>query len=128
MNDLIAKKNGYAALKLGLGKVGLSPLSLAGFIILFLAPFYITNNYLLRVLVSAVYFGTLGMGFDLSVGYIGVANWGYAGLTGLGAYVSALLLVNFGVSPAIGIPVAAIVSGLMGMLIGLLTLRMNPVE
>ena len=57
-------------------KVGLSPISTIGFIVLFLAPWYIKDEFLLRTMVGAVYFGTLAMGFDLSQGFIGVANWG----------------------------------------------------
>lgn len=79
--------------------VGLSPLSLGLFILLALAPSFIQDEYTMHMLVVCLMFGTLAMGFDLSAGFIGVANWGYAALMGLGAYTSALLLMRLGISP-----------------------------
>jgi len=127
MNEQKAARPGSAweSLNRGLEKVGLSPLSVAGFLLLCLAPVIINNEYMLRLGVISLLFGTLAMGFGLSAGYISVANWGYAGLMGLGSYVSALLLINLGVNPWIGIFVGAAASGLMGLLIGILTLRMS---
>lgn len=119
--------NVYEKINKPVSKVGLSPLSLAGFILLFLGPWYITDEFLLRTMVGAVYFGTLAMGFDLSQGFIGVANWGYVALAGLGGYVSALLLINFGLTPWIGMLVAGVVSAGMGCLVGRLTLKMNTI-
>jgi len=109
----------------GLEKAGLSPLSLAMFILLAFAPLIIQDEYSLRLCVVSLLFGTLAMGFDLSAGFISVANWGYAGLMGFGAYVSALLLVKLGVSPWIGIFIGAFAVSLLGLLIGVLTLRMD---
>lgn len=108
-----------------LNKIGLSCVSLVGFIILFLAPWYVKDEFLLRTLVNAVYFGTLAMAFDLSQGYIGVANWGFMGLSGLGGYISALLLINFGITPWIGMIIAGAVAAGLGCLIGFITLKMN---
>ena len=105
--------------------VGLSPLSIILFIVLGFAPSVITGEYSRHMLVLCLYFGTLAMGFDLSAGFIGVPNWGYGALVGLGAYVSALLMMRMGVTPWIGIFAGAFAAGLLGMIIGLLTLRMQ---
>ncbi|KJR49198.1 Branched-chain amino acid transport system permease protein LivM [Desulfosporosinus sp. I2] len=105
--------------------IGLSPLSLILFIILGLSPSLIKEEYLMHLLVICLLFGTLAMGFDLSAGYIGVANWGYGALMGLGAYTSALLMMKLGISPWIGIFAGALLAGLLGLMIGLLTLRME---
>ena len=105
--------------------IGLSPLSLILFILLGFAPLVITDEYTMHMLVVCLLFGTMAMGFDLSAGFIGVANWGYGALMGSGAYVSALLMMRLGVTPWIGIFAGALVAGLLGMLIGLLTLHME---
>lgn len=108
-----------------LNKIGLSPLSLVLFVLLGVAPYLIGDEYLLHLLVVSLMFGTLAMGFDLSAGFIDVANWGYAALMGLGAYTSALLLMKLGISPWIGIFIGALLAGLLGLFIGILTLRMS---
>jgi branched-chain amino acid transport system permease protein len=104
---------------------GLSFLSLTGFLILAFAPFYVNDEYTLHLLVVCLMFGTLAMGFDLSAGFISVANWGYAAMMGLGAYTSALLLMKLGISPWIGIFVGAAFAALLGLFIGMLTLKMD---
>ncbi len=108
-----------------LGKAGLSPVSLLAFIVLALSPMFAGNEYNIRLLLMCVMYGTLAMGFDLSAGYIGVANWGYAALMGLGGYTSALLFERMGLSPWIGMICAGLVATFAGLLIGLLTLRMD---
>lgn len=111
--------------KNNLEKFGLSPLIVVVFLVLGAAPYLIADEYILRLLVTSLLFGTLAMGFDLSAGYIGVANWGYSGLMGLGAYTSALLLMKLGISPWIGTIAGALVAALLGLFIGILTLRMD---
>ncbi|MDQ7095136.1 branched-chain amino acid ABC transporter permease [Desulfosporosinus sp. PR] len=108
-----------------LKKMGLSLLSVVMFALLALAPYIIGEEYIINLLVVSLMYGTLAMGFDLSAGFIDVANWGYAGLMGLGGYTSALLLTDLGVSPWLGIIAGALLAMLVGMIIGLLSLRMN---
>lgn len=103
----------------------LSPATLLVFIIIALIPASSPNEYTLRVLITCLMRGTLGMGFDLSAGYIGVANWGYAALMGLSGYISALISQNLGFSPFITIVIGALAAVLVGFLIGLLTLKME---
>ncbi|MBC2727090.1 branched-chain amino acid ABC transporter permease [Desulfosporosinus sp.] len=112
-------------LKHNLGNFGLSPVAIGLFVLLGFAPYLIGDEYILRLLVISLLFGTLAMGFDLSAGYIDVANWGYAGLMGLGAYTSALLLTNLGISPWIGTLAGAFMAAIFGLLIGVLTLKMD---
>jgi len=109
----------------GLGKVGLSLISLVAFIAIGLFPSYAADEYVIRLGVSCLLFGTLAMGFDLSAGFIDVANWGYAALMGLGGYVSALLCANLGISPWLGLPIGALAATLLGWGIALLTMKMD---
>jgi len=113
------------ALTKKLNIIGLSPLSLSLFILLGLSPGLIQDEYVMHMLVVCLLFGTLAMGFDLSAGFIGVANWGYGALMGLGAYTSALLVVKLGFTPWISIFAGALMAALLGLIIGLLTLRME---
>ena len=108
-----------------LGKVGLSSISLVAFIVIGLLPSYAANEYVIRLGVSCLLYGTLAMGFDLSAGFIDVANWGYAALMGLGGYVSALLCANLGLTPWLGLLIGALAATLLGWAIALLTMKMN---
>ncbi len=108
-----------------LSKVGLSPISLVAFILIGLFPFFSPNEYYTKLGVTCLIWGTLAMGFDFSVGYINVSNWGYAALMGMGAYLSALMNQYFGVSPWIGMLLGGIMAALLGLLIALLTMKMD---
>ena len=108
-----------------MAKIGLSPLAVVAFLVLSVAPYLVADEYILRLLVMSLMFGTLAMGFDLSAGYIGVANWGYSGLMGLGAYTSALLLMKMGINPWVGTIIGACLAALLGLFIGILTLKMD---
>lgn len=108
-----------------LDKVYLSPISFIVFVVLMVLPATSPNEYTLRILITCLLHGTMGMGFDLSAGYIGVANWGYAALMGLGGYTSALLVGNLGLSPWITIFAGALMATVLGLVIGLLTLKME---
>ncbi len=115
----------YAGLSRPLKKVGLSPVSLAAFLLIALFPLVSPNEYYTKLGVTCLLWGTLAMGFDFSVGYINVSNWGYAALMGTGAYMSALLNQYFGVNPWIGMALAGVASALLGLLIALLTMKMD---
>lgn len=118
-------KTTYAACARPLNKVGLSPLSLVAFILIALFPLISPNEYYTRLGVTCLIWGTLAMGFDFSVGYINVANWGYAGLMGAGAYISALANEYFNISPWFGMILGGVIAALLGLLIALLTMKMD---
>ncbi len=118
-------KETYAKLSKPLQKIGLSPLSLICFILLALFPMVSPNSYVTKLAITCLLWGTLAMGFDFSVGFINVSNWGYAGLMGFGAYVSALLMKYMGLTPWIGMFAAGLVAATLGFFIALLTMRMD---
>jgi len=78
-----------------------------------------------RWLVGAALLAAMAVAFDFTAGYINIVNFGFAAFVGLGGYTSGLLAVDFGVSPWIGIFVGAGVAGFVGLLTGMLTLRLR---
>ena len=78
-----------------------------------------------RWLISAALMAAMAVAFDFTAGYINIVNFGFAAFTGVGAYTSALLAVDLGISPWIGIFVGAAASGLVGLATGMLTLRLR---
>jgi branched-chain amino acid transport system permease protein len=108
-----------------LGGWGISPLGL-GLIVLSLAliPF-IENQFYLRLLTSALMYGALAMAFDFTGGFIGVINFGFAAFWGLGAYTSGCLAYHLGLSPWIGLLAATASAAILGLVLGLLTIRLG---
>jgi branched-chain amino acid transport system permease protein len=113
------------SLKGRLEALGLSIPLLACVVVLALAPLVVKNEYILRLLVISLYFGILAMAFDFTGGFINAVNFGFAGFVGLGAYTSALLVLNTGASPWLGLLAGMVVTGLVGMLTGMLTLPLR---
>lgn len=69
-------------------------------------------------------FAIAGVGLMLLTGYTGLVSLGHAAFLGIGAYSEAILL-NQGVPFWLSLPLAAIITGLAGVAIGVPTLRMS---
>jgi branched-chain amino acid transport system permease protein len=82
-------------------------------------------EYLLHILVISGIYIILTLSLNLIVGYTGLPSLGHAAFSCVGAYVSALLALNFGISPWIGLLLGAIVATLFGFIIGFPALRLK---
>ncbi len=89
----------------------------------FIPPF--TGQDYQRYLVSAALMAAMAVAFDFTAGYINIVNFGFAAFTGVGAYTSGLLAANLGISPWIGMFVGGAMAGVVGLLTGMLTLRLR---
>jgi branched-chain amino acid transport system permease protein len=63
-------------------------------------------------------------GVGLLVGYTGLVSVGHGGFLAIGAYTAALLTKHFGVDILVALAAAALTSGFVGMLLGLVFLRL----
>ena len=110
-----------------LNKWGFSPLGVVVVVLLLVLPFIppFNQEHILRWLISAALIGAQAIAFDFTTGYINIVNFGFAAFVGVGAYTSALLAVNYGISPWIGIFLGAIPAGVIGFFLGLVTLRLR---
>jgi len=118
----------------GLSVIGFTPFGLVLMILLALLPFIppFNQEYILRWLIMGAFLAAQAVAFDFTAGYINVVNFGFAAILGLGAYTSAILVntspvikVQLGLSPWIAIWVGALVAGLVGLGLGILTLRLR---
>lgn len=78
-----------------------------------------TRTIAVRVLMAAA----LGIAWNVMGGFAGQFSFGHAAYFGLGAYTGAILLVNYNVSPWIGMIAGAVVAALFGALTGWLSFR-----
>jgi len=105
----------------------LSPLGLAGLVLVAVLPVIppFNQDYLIRWMVVGLFMAAQAVAFDFTGGFINIVNFGFAAFVGLGAYTSAILAVNLGVSPWLGIWLGLIPAGGIGFLTGILTLRLR---
>jgi branched-chain amino acid transport system permease protein len=124
----------WGSLVSGLGRLGFSPLGAALVLALVFLPLVppFNQEYVLSWLIMGAFLAAQAVAFDFTVGYIKVVNFGFAAMLGLGAYTSAILTntsvalaLRPGMSPWIGIWAGALVAALVGLGLGVLTLRLR---
>lgn len=67
----------------------------------------------------------LSLSLNLISGYAGQASLGHAAFFGIGAYASALLTVKLGLNFWAALPLAMIVAGIIGAMVGVISLRIK---
>ena len=72
-------------------------------------------NFLVTTLTEVLILGLFAMSLDLLVGYTGLESFGHAAVYGLGAYASALLLLNMGMPLLIAVPLGAAFTALVAV-------------
>ena len=86
---------------------------------------FTSNSYYQLMLTLVPIWAVMGLSWNVLSGYSGLVSFGQAVFFGLGAYTVTLLFKDAGVTPWIGIPIAAAVGSLAGLLIGLITFRLT---
>jgi branched-chain amino acid transport system permease protein len=100
--------------------------TLAILTVLFIFPLVTPSRYYMILLAEVFILALLAMSYDLVLGYTGLVSFGHAALFGIGAYVSALLLrMNFSFLPAVF--VAILFGALLGLTMGIFTLRVSAI-
>lgn len=98
---------------------------LAGLAFLAVFPLLTDSSYLLHVGILICIYSVLSLSLNLVTGYAGQLVLGHAAFYGIGAYVGALLMLNFNINFFLAMLLSALVTGLFGLLLGLPTLRLD---
>jgi ABC-type branched-subunit amino acid transport system ATPase component/ABC-type branched-subunit amino acid transport system permease subunit len=85
----------------------------------------VTNSYYQLVMTLVPVWAVFGLSWNLLSGYTGLISFGHAAFFGIGAYATALGQIYFDLSPWALIPVAAMLGGIAGLLIGFPTFRLQ---
>jgi ABC-type branched-subunit amino acid transport system ATPase component/ABC-type branched-subunit amino acid transport system permease subunit len=85
----------------------------------------VSNSYYQLVLTLVPVWAVFGLSWNLLSGYTGLISFGHAAFFGIGAYAVALGQIYFDLSPWVLIPVAAMLGGFAGLLIGFPTFRLQ---
>ena len=85
----------------------------------------VTNSYYQLVMTLVPVWAIFGLSWNLLSGYTGLISFGHAAFFGVGAYAVVLGQIHFDLSPWVMIPIAAVLGGIAGLLIGFPTFRLQ---
>ncbi len=85
----------------------------------------ISNSYYQLIMTIVPIWAVMGLSWNLLSGYSGLISFGHAAFFGLGAYLVALCLSVWNLSPWFTIVLATITGGISGLLVGLPTFRLR---
>jgi branched-chain amino acid transport system permease protein len=96
-----------------------------GAVVVLLAVPYGVTYYGIHIANLVLIFVMLAVGLSLVLGYAGQVNLAQAAFFGMGAYASAVLTVKVGLGYWVAFPLSIIAAGLLGLVVGLPSLRVQ---
>ncbi len=100
---------------------------LIAFLLVASLPFLPVNNYILAATVRALIFISLGQAWNVVAGIGGLLSLGHGVFLGLGCYTTGILFNKYGIPPWYGVWVGVVLSLLVALVMGSMTLRMRGV-
>jgi branched-chain amino acid transport system permease protein len=89
-------------------------------------PFLTDSVYVTRILTLICIYVVLGLSMNILSGQLGIMSLGQAGFMGVGAFTGAVLMTRFqGWQFLTAAPIAAIIAGFLGFIIGITSLRLS---
>jgi branched-chain amino acid transport system permease protein len=88
-------------------------------------PLVLRSPTYLHILILLYLYAYLTTSWNLVGGFAGVLPLGHAAFVGIGAYTSTVLSLQYGISPWLGMLVGALLSAVVGVIIGLPTFKMR---
>jgi len=93
--------------------------------ILMILPLVIKSDYLVHILITVGLYVVLSLSLNLVSGFTGQLSIGHAAFYGIGAYVTALLMLRLNMPYWATIPIAGMITAMFGLILGLPTLRLQ---
>jgi branched-chain amino acid transport system permease protein len=87
--------------------------------------FFVTNSYYQLIMTVVLVWAVMGLAWNLLSGYSGLVSFGHAAFFGLGAYFVVIAQIEWDLTPWLGIPIAAALGGLAGLIVGVPTFRLR---
>ncbi len=86
-------------------------------------PFVFPSSFMVNFGVLALFYAFIGQSWNISGGYAGQLSFGHVAFFGVGAYAATIVQLRFGLSPWLGLPMAALAGALVGGVIAVLSFR-----
>lgn len=103
-----------------------TPIQLAVFLVIIaIPPLFISNQYLLSVLVFMGIYAIAAMGLSMFMGYAGQISLGHAGFFAIGGYTSAILTKMHHWHPLAALAAGVVLSVCAALLVGVPSLRLR---
>ncbi len=81
--------------------------------------------YLITLLTMIGIYALASLGLNITTGYAGQINIGQAAFVGIGAFTSAILTTTYGLPFWVALPVAGIMALIIGILLGMVSIRLK---
>ncbi len=85
----------------------------------------VQNSYYQLIMAVVPIWAVMGLSWNILSGYSGYVSFGHAAFFGLGAYFVALAQIKLGMTPWVSIPIAGLIGGIAGLLVGIPTFRLR---
>lgn len=94
-------------------------------IVLASVPLWGLAAYPMAVIILVFIYVTLSSSWNIIGGYAGYLSFGHVAFFGIGAYLTGLLLLNYGISPFLTTPLAGIAAAVFAVIVGYPCLRIR---
>ena len=94
-------------------------------LVAFFIPQVISSPSIMQILILTLFYAYLTSSWNLVGGFAGVLPLGHSAFIGIGAYTSTILYLHFSLSPWLGMIVGGILAAIVGVIIGIPTLKLR---
>jgi len=94
-------------------------------VILAIVPYFMTNDFYYEIAIVALFNAMIVVGLNLLMGYAGQISLAHGAFAGLGGYISAVLVGNYGLPPLIAIAAALVFMAIFAYLISKPILKLS---
>lgn len=110
---------------LGFAAKHMMKIALALVLVLAVFPWVFSTAYVLRIVTVCMMYVMIALSLNLLTGFLGLMTLGQAAFWGIGAYTAAILSTRAGLGMGACMIIAALISGLFGLLLSLPTMRLK---
>lgn len=94
-------------------------------VILFAIPLITKSSFILQLFIIIFLLSIVCESWDLSMGYLGLFNFGHLAFFAMGGYFSGILSLFYGFSPWISILISSMITFILGLALSFTTLRVS---
>jgi branched-chain amino acid transport system permease protein len=92
---------------------------------LLVLPHVVKDDYTMHLIIMTAMFMMLACSVDIIYGYAGQLNLGQAAFAAIGAYITAIVMIRWGISYWLAMPLSGLGAALIGLLLSIPTLRLR---